>query len=105
MPIKKRKQPTDDPRADELYHRLVKEWTQPQDAEPEPVIIEDFVTEQHAYHIYVIWGEWDGLGQRERSDIIINAYGVTHKPEELLQVTVAMGLTPEEAKHMGIEYE
>ena len=57
-------------------------------------------------HLYVVWGEWAGMGQRERSKIIMNAYQLARPehPENVTAVTVAMGLTPEEAKRMGIEY-
>jgi hypothetical protein len=58
------------------------------------------------YHSYVIWDKWRGLSQLDRSEIIMdvaeNLSGDKMLPDISL-ITVAMGLTPEEAKRMRIK--
>ncbi|KYF61797.1 hypothetical protein BE11_08090 [Sorangium cellulosum] len=53
-------------------------------------------------HLFVIWSKWAGLEQVVRSRIILDAYEEWKGEQEALQVTVSMGLMPEEAKTMGI---
>lgn len=104
MPIKHRLQRTLPSSATELAHVLMKEWTEPKE-EGQPVIVLEG-DEGQPQHIYVIWDEWQGLDQRQRSEIIMdvaeNLSGGRVVPG-LSLVTVAMGLTSEEAKRMGIE--
>jgi len=68
------------------------------------IIIEGKLREPQ--HIYVVWDEWQELTQTERSEIIMdvvdNLAGEDRLPENS-PVTVAMGLTAEEAKRMGIK--
>lgn len=51
---------------------------------------------------YVIWSEWGDLDQRMRSELITDAYWEVFD-DKGLALTVAMGLTPEEATRMGIQ--
>jgi hypothetical protein len=92
------------PRAENLQARLVQEWTLPQTGAVEPVIIEENAQfYQDLKHLYVVWSEWEGLNQRERSRIIMGAYEQIHA-SGAASVTVAMGLTPKEAARLGVEY-
>jgi len=50
----------------------------------------------------VIWSKWAGLEQTVRSRIILDAYIEWKNEAEAQNVTVSMGLTPEEAKNMGL---
>ena len=92
-----------------LLERLRSEWQSPRPDAASPVIIA--TTESHlrrhtAYptRLYVIWDAWGSLSQRERSEIIMDAYEATHRREDLLHVTVAMGLTREEAERIKLRY-
>lgn len=91
--------------AETLRRRLIQEWETP-GADPQPVLIEVAGDRMSgSIHLYVIWDEWLPLNQRERSEIIMDAYEVTHTRLEILNVTVAMGLTASEADRMGVRYE
>ena len=88
-----------------LAELLEAEWESPQNAEP--LIIEEKPREEAPpNHIYVVWQEWSDLSPLERSRVIFAAYAHKLGPanEGLVQeVTLAMGLTPDEAKAMNIE--
>jgi hypothetical protein len=91
--------------AEALRERLIHEWQQPSPA-AQPVLIEAAGDRMSSSkHLYVIWDDWLSLDQRERSEIIMDAYEGTHERQEVLSVTVAMGLTAKEAERMGIRYE
>ena len=68
----------------------------------EPVIIID---RPHVgtTHLYVIWSKWGGLEQRVRSRIVYDAFAEAKGTDEADNVTVAMGLTPDEADRLGIK--
>lgn len=88
-----------------LLARLVQEWEQPSQA-AQPVLIEAAGDRMSgSRHLYVVWDDWLPLDQRARSEIIMDAYEATHDRQEVLNVTVAMGLTAAEAERMGIRYE
>jgi hypothetical protein len=91
-----------------LKELLSKEWANPQDDTSGPIIIEttDLLRPQRATtHLYVVWDAWRDLTQRERSEMIMDVYEAVRGRNFALNVTVAMGLTPEEAKRMNIRYE
>jgi hypothetical protein len=50
----------------------------------------------------VIWSRFDGLEQLVRSRIILDVFGEVRGEHEASNVTVSMGLTPAEARRMGI---
>ncbi len=87
-----------------LQNMLVQEWKHPQREASEPIIIEDRQGRQGPIHVYVIWQDWAGLDQIERSEIIVDACEQVRGADFALDVTVAMGLTAQEAARMGIEY-
>jgi len=84
---------------------LLQEWRAQQTGEGEPLIIEEApLSGGRANHLYVIWSEWADLTPIERSRLIMQAYE-KHRGRDLANgVTLAMGLTPEEARHMKIEF-
>jgi hypothetical protein len=88
----------------EMEERLVHEWQHPQKGVVEPIIIMEADRQQTPTHLYVIWSEWSDLSMRDRSKIILNAYERAQGRNIALNITVAMGLTPEDAQRMGIEY-
>src|SRR5258708_2880576 len=90
-----------------LYNKLLTEWTNPQSNVDEPIIIEtdDQLRPQRTpTHLYVIWTEWDHLPQRRRSEMVMDAYEQVRGRGAALNVSLAMGLTPDEAKNLGIRY-
>jgi hypothetical protein len=97
-------------RAADLQQRLTAEWQAPgSDSTGQPVLIEEEKAVRPGInsaprHLYVIWEEWADLPQRERSEIIMDAYAASHETSDVLKVTVAMGLTAAEARKMGIQY-
>ena len=92
-------------KSDDLRSRLIREWLHPQEGASEPIIIEE--TAQYyddLLHFYVIWAEWSQMPQRDRSEVILRAYEDSHPNGNGKRVSIAMGLTAEEARHMGIIY-
>jgi hypothetical protein len=90
---------------EELRKKLTHEWQQPSHA-AQPVLIEAAGDRMSgSKQLYVIWDDWVSLDQRERSEIIMDAYEATHERPDVLSVTVAMGVTAKEAERMGIRYE
>lgn len=93
------------PKAQDLVDRLTQEYLQPSEGEVEPLLMElDDKRHHGTIHLYVIWQDWKHLDLRERSEIIMDAYEAARGPESALRVTIAMGLTREEADRMGINY-
>lgn len=68
----------------------------------EPVIIIQQPNPQ-TIHLFVIWSQWADLEQVIRSRIIMDAFAAVNGDEEAHKVTVAMGLSVEEAKRLGIK--
>jgi len=103
MPVKEMSRKPS-PQAEELRELLAREWRKPAKS-GEPVILQRTGDATHSTHLIVVWAKWDSLTQEERSEIIMDAYQETHSPEQVLNVTVAMGLTPDEAEKMKIAYK
>jgi hypothetical protein len=55
-------------------------------------------------HVTVVWSLWEGVREEERGYVIMEAYGRTYDPAELLKITLAVGLTPDEADKLGLEW-
>lgn len=92
-------------RHDQMTERLYQEWHAPQPGEGEPFIIEESPRlGGWPNHLYVIWSEWSDLSPLERSRMILQAYRQHHGLERTMIVTLAMGLTPDEARLMKIEF-
>lgn len=117
MPIRQRLTPPLSTDAQEKTKRLVQEWQNPQENPNNPIIIEegDAFSQGPMFsvspsggsgpsRIYVIWHEWQGMDQIERSGIIMDAFKIARGEPAALQVTMAMGLTAEEAGRLGIAY-
>lgn len=89
-----------------LLQRLVEELKNPETSHHEPNIIEDKTPPRFgntdAIRLYVVWNDWSDLDRQARSEIIMEAYQESEGLEEALKVTLAMGLTPDEARRMGL---
>jgi hypothetical protein len=92
---------TPSPLNSSLLQRLVEEWRKPQQT-GQPDIILDEQAAGGTIHLFVIWDDWRGLTQIERSEIVMDAFEQVHGPDEAIRVTVAMGLTSEESKQFKL---
>lgn len=104
MPVKRRLQRTLPDSAGELTRLLHNEWTKPKRSGQPLIVIEG--NKNQPIHIYVIWDRWGDLSQTERSEMIMDVIDHLSGKDRLpanSPVTVAMGLTTEEAKRMGIK--
>jgi hypothetical protein len=54
-------------------------------------------------HVYVLWDAWDSVSERERSEIILESYEKSRGTQEMLRISVAMGVTPLDAQRLGLE--
>ena len=57
-----------------------------------------------ALHVKVIWDRWSEVPREERGAVILDAYEKAGLEEKMRQITLAMGLTEEEAKKLGIDH-
>lgn len=103
MPVKQIT-PTRSSQHDALVHELLGEWRQPNAQASEPVILEEAGPNRRVAHLYVIWGKWAHLDRVERSEIIMDAAEKKLSQPDLLEITIAMGLTPDEADRLGIQW-
>lgn len=104
MPVINRKLGAHSSTNERLRDRLVAEWQRAQDAEePRPTIVEETDDSGNVVHVYVVWDAWANLEQEQRSAIITDAFWEAFG-EKGLALTVAMGLLPEEAEKMGLEF-
>ncbi len=83
---------------------LLDEWTRDDSANPEPIIFEERDGQRRLEHVYVIWQAWDHVDRVERSEIIMDAAERKLPVDELLNISIAMGLTPAEARRMGMTF-
>jgi hypothetical protein len=105
MPVARRVGTVERVKAEQLLERLLQEWRAQQAGEGEPLIIEEAPRSgDRPNHLYVVWSEWDDLTPIERSRLIMQAYEKYRGRDVANSVTLAMGLTPDEARAMRIEF-
>jgi hypothetical protein len=105
MPVKDmtERQPT--PAVADLTRLVVQEWQHPTEQSDQPIVLLDRSAPGGARHVFVVWDRWNGLEQLQRSEAIMDAAEEVLGKDEALRVTVAMGLTKEEAKRLNIRFE
>lgn len=105
MPVKDmtERQPT--PALAQLTRLIVQEWQHPTETPDEPIVLLDRSAPGGARHVFVVWDRWGTLEQLQRSEAIMDACEQVLGKEETLKVTVAMGLTKEEAKRLNIRFD
>jgi len=81
--------------------KLVQELTSAS-AGVQPLILEEEVPSTKSRHVRVIWDRWKELEDEERSAIISQAYAEAEGTEASKVVTIADGLTPQEASALGL---
>ncbi|MCW5791948.1 MAG: hypothetical protein KIT72_16140 [Polyangiaceae bacterium] len=100
MPIRDSLNRVTEPTEDQLRAELVQELRNPKATGEPDIVLQGSTT--GGIHVFVIWSQWLGLDQAVRSRIVLDAYEAWKGEQETLRVTVAMGLTPDEAKNLGI---
>ena len=88
------------PRDTELQGELEEELRSPKASGEPDIVIER--PHSSTIHLVVIWSKFQGIEQVVRSSIILDAFTAVKGIPEAQKVTVAMGLTPDEAQRMGL---
>jgi hypothetical protein len=103
MPVRRYKQNTTTEH-ETLAADLASEWLMLDSNNSEPVIVEETGVDGALAHVYVVWGRWSHMDMTERSEIIMEAARTILKPEQVDDITLAMGLIPEEADRLRIAW-
>lgn len=92
--------------SDELLQALKEEMERPEGVSPPPsapiIYLEVSDGPDNYTHWYVIWDRFAEVDEEERSRLIMRAVEGTRRREEALRVTIAMGVTSDEPKAMGL---
>ncbi len=68
----------------------------------QPRIIEETVPLSHALRVFVVWDRWTEIAeQRERDEIILEAYDQALGRESMARISVVRGLTRPETLEIG----
>jgi hypothetical protein len=67
-----------------------------------PYIIEGTFRHSDRLEVWVVWTRWAGVREEHRTAAILDAYEEAFGQGKSKQVVVAIGVTPEEAKNLGI---
>lgn len=102
MPIWERSEVQGVPEQASLRAELIAELRN-QNETGEPVIIIER-THRAMTRLYVVWTKWNNIDQRVRSGIILDAFAEVRGKEAAENVTIAFGLTPEEADRLDIKW-
>ncbi len=92
------------PEQAKLISQLAKEWQSTNSKAREPVILEEANQKGEIDHIYVVWGDWAHLDRAARGEIIMDAAEEVKPKADVLKITIAMGLTPDEADRFGLKW-
>jgi hypothetical protein len=103
MPVKMLSNVLENEQYSSLVQRLAEEIREPQDKDPEPIIIRD-TGWTGGKRLYVIWSQWAGVDPRVRGDLILEAYTRATDEGMTKNLSVVLGLTPNEAEKMGLHY-
>ena len=85
----------------DLVDLLVTELQEGTTSEPRPRIYIEDDMRRRVVHLYVVWERWLHIGHEHRSEMILTAYAKVF-PEDWIRVTLAMGLTEQEADNMHL---
>ena len=88
-------------RYDLLVERLAQELTSPVGL-PQPLIVERHLPASNSRHVHVVWDGWGDLVDEERAAVITQAYAKVEGEEGASNITVALGLRPEDAVIFGL---
>ena len=99
MPVERRKMIPDPPGYQALVNKLAAELEQNTTNGPRVIEEEQF---GNRIHVIVIWDAWSALSPEDRGRAIMDAYQKV-RPDEVLQITIAMGLTKADADKLKIQ--
>ncbi len=68
-----------------------------------PFIVEEKTPRHDFLHVRVIWDRWAGVPGEDRGRVIMDAYQRVQGTETVLKINSVLGLTPAEAKKLGVE--
>ncbi len=104
MPVERRKHARVAEGHDDLKAILVDELVKnsPEGAPDDPYIVIEEIPLSDSLHVAVVWDRWQGVDPEERGRVILEAFGEAMGETEMLRVTMAMGLTREEAERLNI---
>lgn len=89
------------PKHDRLVSRLAQEFRTAGESLM-PLILEDHLPVTKSRHVHVIWDAWSGIPDEDRATIIVDAYAKAEGEPAASEVTVADGVTPQEALALGL---
>jgi hypothetical protein len=92
------------PEQSKLLTRLANEWKSKNSTAEEPVILEEPNRKGEIERVYVIWGDWAHLNRTTRGEIIMDAAEKVKRKADVAKITIAMGLTPDEADRFGLKW-
>jgi hypothetical protein len=87
-----------------LTNALETEWRTPNPKAQEPVILEESDAKGNIVHVYVVWSDWAQLNRETRGDIIMDSAERVKSLVDVQKITIAMGLTPDEADRFNIKW-
>jgi hypothetical protein len=103
MSFKRARSSTPSPNVTDLTAKLLAEFRTPNpDAEAQPIIIAGPPEPAAISRLVVIWDAWTDLSAQERSEIIMAAYTTHVGTGEAVKISIAMGLTSQEAQKIRI---
>jgi hypothetical protein len=102
MPVREMKPQRSSQHA-ELVDQLTAEWANPNSSNAEPVIYIERDANGKPANVYVVWSRWSDIDRAERSEIIVEAAERRLSPPEALNISIAMGLTAEEGRRLGMQ--
>jgi hypothetical protein len=107
MPFKKITNIRHRPESDLLRDKLIAEWNHPTEGDTsKPQIFQKGGgRSRDPIHLYVIWEDWADIPASQRSEIVMDAAEAVMDKATLMQVTVAFGLTQQEADRLGLKFE
>lgn len=103
MPVR-RLSPARAPAQSQLVDRLADEWKSPVAGSTEPVVVEETDAKGNVVHLYVVWSDWAQLDRIRRGEVIMEAAERVMPVDDVLKITIAMGLTPAEADSFGLKW-
>jgi hypothetical protein len=83
---------------------LEAEWRTPNPNISEPVILEERDSLGAVIHVYVVWSDWAHLSRETRGEIIMDAAERVKPLTDVVKITIAMGLSPDEADRFNIQW-
>lgn len=80
--------------------RLIAEWREEGGEAPAPDIEELTNAQGRTVQVTVSWDAWTDLDAQTRSEMIVDAFKAVRGTEAVVDLSLAMGLTPAEARHL-----